>query len=270
MNIISHVGRTAILSFILTSGLGAQKLLLAGTLVHCRVSEKISSKVTEEGDPIVCDAFASKLPWNTTMVGTFQEYKDPGHFIGKGWMELSFDRLLLPGSMQPIPMSAKVVEGAGYHVDRDGKVLGKGHAVRDAVEWMIPVLWPIDLINLPRRGPVPVIKAETKLTLKLMEDLVLPIDPEVTYYEPPVPDKHRHSYDPPEADRYGFTQRPIQRMVPQEEYVAPAGPPVETTSIVANILLGTRRQNRYAVPREYVRPVPRNFVRVAPHRQNRP
>jgi hypothetical protein len=39
---------------------------------------------------------------------------------------------------------------------------------------LIPVLWPIDLINLPRRGPRPVIKPETRLTLELMDDLGLP------------------------------------------------------------------------------------------------
>ena len=62
----------------------------------------------------------------------------------------------------------------GYPVDRDGKIHGKGKLVSDIVEWSIPILWPIDLINLPRRGPRPVLKNETRLTLKLMDDLGLP------------------------------------------------------------------------------------------------
>jgi hypothetical protein len=39
---------------------------------------------------------------------------------------------------------------------------------------MIPILWPIDLINLPRRGPRPTLKEETRLTLKVMDDLAVP------------------------------------------------------------------------------------------------
>jgi hypothetical protein len=46
--------------------------------------------------------------------------------------------------------------------------------VRDIVEWSIPILWPIDLINLPRRGPRPTLKGETRLTLKVMDDLGVP------------------------------------------------------------------------------------------------
>ena len=40
--------------------------------------------------------------------------------------------------------------------------------------WLIPVLWPIDLINLPRRGPRPVLKPESKLTLKVLDDFGIP------------------------------------------------------------------------------------------------
>ena len=59
-------------------------------------------------------------------------------------------------------------------MERIGRILGKGHAVRDTVTWMIPILWPIDLINLPRRGPRPTLKEETRMTLKVMDDLSVP------------------------------------------------------------------------------------------------
>lgn len=36
---------------------------------------------------------------------------------------------------------------------------------------MIPILWPIDLINLPRLRPRPTQKEETHLALKVMDDL---------------------------------------------------------------------------------------------------
>jgi hypothetical protein len=108
------------------------------------------------------------------MVGRFEDYKDPGHFVGKGWMELKFDRMVIE-PQTVIPVNAKVVGVPGYNVDRDGRILGKGHAVRDTVEWMIPILWPIDILNLPRRGPRPTLKEETRLTLKVMDDLMVPV-----------------------------------------------------------------------------------------------
>jgi hypothetical protein len=89
-------------------------------------------------------------------------------------MELRFDRMVTEPDTT-IPIDAKVVAVPGYNVDRDGRILGKGHAVRDAVEWCIPVLWPIDLITLPRRGPRPTLKEETRLTLKVMDDLAVPM-----------------------------------------------------------------------------------------------
>jgi hypothetical protein len=46
--------------------------------------------------------------------------------------------------------------------------------VRDTITWMIPILWPIDLINLPRRGPRPTLKAETSITLRVMQDFEVP------------------------------------------------------------------------------------------------
>ena len=66
---------------------------------------------------------------------------------------------------------------AGLKVDREGRILGKGHPRRDAVEWAIPVLWPIKLITLPMRGPRPTLKGETSVQLKLLEDVYVPVEP---------------------------------------------------------------------------------------------
>ena len=41
--------------------------------------------------------------------------------------------------------------------------------------WSIPILWPIDLLSLPGRGPRPMLKTETRLTLKVMDDTEVPI-----------------------------------------------------------------------------------------------
>jgi hypothetical protein len=62
----------------------------------------------------------------------------------------------------------------GYRVDRQGDIVGHGHAKRDVVEWMIPPLWPWKVVSLPARGPRPTLKGEEALTLRLMEDIVLP------------------------------------------------------------------------------------------------
>ena len=210
-----------------------EQLIPGGSLVQCTVSEpKLSSKTVAVGDPVLCQVGHIELygrsvfPTGSYLEGRFEDYKDPGHFVGKGWMELKFDRMILPPD-EVIPVSAKVVYVPHYPVDRDGRIHGKGHPVRDTVEWMIPVLWPIDLINLPRRGPRPVLKEETRLTLKIMDDLVVP------------------DTMPTPRDSYGFSQRaPISYSAPAPEpppvspppqavtYAAPPPPPAPTPIVL--------------------------------------
>jgi len=179
MGRIALVLCTTLLSTPLIASAG-ERLIPAGSLIGCTVSEpKINSKTMAIGDPVLCQVSAaerygrSMLPYNSYLEGRFEDYKDPGHFVGKGWMELKFDRMVIePDSV--IPIDARVVDVPGYRVDQYGRILGKGHAVRDTVTWLIPILWPIDLINLPRRGPRPTLKEETRLTLKVMDDLSVP------------------------------------------------------------------------------------------------
>jgi hypothetical protein len=206
----------ALLLLLLATPLAAfagEQLIPGGSLVQCTVSEpKLSSKTVAVGDPVLCQVGHIELygrsvfPAGSYLEGRFEDYKDPGHFVGKGWMELKFDRMILPPD-EVIPVSAKVVYVPHYPVDRDGRIHGQGHPVRDTVEWMIPVLWPIDLMNLPRRGPRPVLKEETRLTLKIMDDLVVP------------------NTTPTPRDPYGFSQRaPISYSAPAPE-PAPVSPP---------------------------------------------
>ncbi len=162
------------------TGYSAERIIPAGSLIQCTVSEpRINSKTTAIGDPVLCQVGMterygrSMMPYDSYLEGRFEDYKDPGHFVGKGWMELKFDRMIIePDTV--IPLDARVVDVPGYRVDEYGRILGKGHAVRDTVTWCIPILWPIDLINLPRRGPRPTLKEETRLTLKVMDDLAVP------------------------------------------------------------------------------------------------
>lgn len=158
----------------------AESLIPAGSLIQCTVSEpRLSSKTLAVGDPVLCKVSSAErfggsgLPYNSFMVGRFEDYRDPGHLVGRGWMELKFERMVIEPDTE-IPVATKVVAVPGYPIDREGRIHGKGHPVRDTFEWTIPILWPIDLLNLPRRGPRPTLKGETRLTLKMMDDLRIP------------------------------------------------------------------------------------------------
>jgi hypothetical protein len=79
-----------------------QQLLPMGSLLQCTTEEKISSARVEIGDPILCritrfTVYGQQvLPYGSYLSGTFDEFKDPGHLVGKGWMTLRFDRIVLP------------------------------------------------------------------------------------------------------------------------------------------------------------------------------
>ena len=151
----------------------------AGTLLHCTLDEpNFSSRTAQVGDPVLCHVNSLQIfgrPLTTRgayLSARLQEYRDPGHFFGKGWLQLEFTSLTLPtGSF---PLNAKVISAARYRVDREGKIRGRGHPTRDAIEWSIPILWPIKVLTLPARGPRPALKGETSIGLRLMEDVYLP------------------------------------------------------------------------------------------------
>ncbi|HEX3471631.1 MAG TPA: hypothetical protein VHT28_10640 [Silvibacterium sp.] len=218
----------------------AEQLIPAGSLISCIVSEpKLSSKTENIGDPVMCKVShvelygRSTLPYGSYLVGRFEDYKDPGHFVGKGWMELKFDRMVIqPDTV--IPVDARVVAAPGYVVDRYGRILGKGHPVRDVIEWSIPILWPIDLLNLPRRGPRPTLKEETRLTLKIMDDLGVPERQPYTNDSPQLlrrPSAYQpQDYQPPQPAPQAYAPPPVYQQQPVvQTYVQPmyvAAPPV--------------------------------------------
>ena len=236
----------------------ADQLVSAGSLLQCTISEgNISSQTTQIGDPVMCQLGHSEaygrnsFPYGSYVIGHFAAYKDPGHFVGKGWMELDFDRLVVqPDTV--VPINARVVAVPKHPVDKDGKILGTGHATRDTVEWLIPVLWPIDLINLPRRGPRPVLKAETRLTLKVMDDFGIPTPQENAVRTPAL--VSRQTPDEPTYQGYREQAAPIERayaaqqqqQYPQQQYAPQQG---------------------YAPQAGYGSPVVVNLVQPAPQQQ---
>jgi hypothetical protein len=150
----------------------------AGTLMTCTLDEpRFSSATVSVGDPFLCHPRAmqqfgqSVFPRGSYIVGHLEADQDPGHFVGKGYLTLAFDRIGLPDG--DVPLAAKMIAVSGYNVDRKGKIIGHGHATRDTVEWMLPPLWPWKVLSLPARGPRPTLKGESQITLRVMDDLVI-------------------------------------------------------------------------------------------------
>jgi hypothetical protein len=167
---------------VLVSGsvIAAQDLLVpAGTLLQCTMDEpNFSSKTAAIGDPVVCHLRTMQefgkpvFPRGSMLGGHLEADKEPGHFVGKGYLKITFDRVILPNGDLPVP--AKVILARGYKVDKEGDIDGKGHAKRDVAEWMLPPLWPWKVVTLPMRGPRPTLKGEEPLELRLMDDIVIP------------------------------------------------------------------------------------------------
>ncbi len=208
----------------------ADQLVPAGSVITCTIAEpRVSSQTQNIGDPILCQLShvetygRSTFPYGSFLVGQFAEYKDPGHFVGKGWMELKFDRLIVQPDTT-VPINVRVVATPKYPVDKEGRIHGKGHPVRDAIEWSIPLLWPIDLINLPRRGPRPVLAPETRLTIKVLDDFGIPTPQENAVRNPAL--VSRQTPDEPTYQQY---REPVQQQQPyypqqqQQPYYPPQG-----------------------------------------------
>jgi len=167
-------------SLLVSPTLRAQETVVpAGTLLRCTMSEpNFSSATAQVGDPVLCHLGAVQVfghnvfPRGAYMGGHLEAEKEPGHFFGKGYLKIVFERIALPNT--ELPLDAKIVAARGYHVDKQGDIRGKGHAKRDVVEWLLPPLWPWKVIMLPARGPRPTLKGEQVLTLRLMEDVTVP------------------------------------------------------------------------------------------------
>jgi hypothetical protein len=168
------------LVFTLSQDASAREIVLpAGTLLQCTLNEpNLSTNTMDVGDPVLChlrgitEFGQQAFPRGSYLVGHLEASKDPGHFWGKGYLKLQFDRIGLPTG--DLPLEAKVISTKGYKVDKQGKIDGKGHPRRDVVEWLLPPLWPWKFVMLPARGPRPKLKGETVLSMRLMDDVSIP------------------------------------------------------------------------------------------------
>ncbi len=211
---------------LLASAIHAQDLLVpAGTLLQCTLDEpNFSSATAAIGDPVLChlktiQEFGKPVfPRGSMLGGHLEADKEPGHFVGKGYLKLTFDRVILPTGDLPVP--AKIIQARGYKVDKQGDIDGNGHAKRDVVEWMLPPLWPWKVVSLPFRGPRPTLKGEEPLELRLMDDIVIPRTMQAgNPNRPPYASSlHPSSYQqpaPPSTANSNSMQLAVNRTTPQ-------------------------------------------------------
>ena len=184
----------------------AQDILVpAGTLLRCTLDEpNFSSATADVGDPVICHLSALRqfgkavFPRGSYLGGHLEADKEPGHFWGKGYLKIEFDRIGFPDSDVPVP--SKIIAAKGYKVDKKGDIVGKGHATRDTVEWLIPPLWPWKILTLPAKGPRPALKGEAQITVRLMDDIDVPRQGSSlhSYQRPPAPASyHSQSFSKP-------------------------------------------------------------------------
>ncbi|MGB2900842.1 MAG: hypothetical protein WBB89_16390 [Candidatus Acidiferrum sp.] len=231
----------------------AQDILVpAGTLLKCTLDEpNFSSATADIGDPVVCHLSSLRefgqnvFPRGSYLGGHLEADKEPGHFVGKGYLKLEFDRIGFPSSDIPVP--SKVIAAKGYKVDRRGDIVGRGHPKRDVVEWLIPPLWPWKILMLPARGPRPTLKGESQITVRLMDDIQVPrmvasaqpYERPASYDRPPRPVYRRQHFDrPPAPDK----QRSFE---PAEADNTPASNASDVTYAAQNT---TAQENKVEVP----------------------
>jgi len=241
MRLFNSISVIAVGILVSAGGVCAQKDLLvpAGTLLQCTMNEPdFSSATATVGDPVLCHLRAQQefgrvlFPRGSMLAGHLEAEKEPGHFIGKGYLKITFDRVILPYGDLPVP--AKVIQARGFRVDKKGDIDGKGHAKRDIAEWMIPVLWPWKVVSLPMRGPRPTLKGEESLELRLMDDISIP---PTLAYGPMKPDRPPYaSLAQPSTFGSANVAEPavFKKIGGEESLPATAGwkPPIRSTILV--------------------------------------
>lgn len=166
------------------------------------------------------------MPRGSYLGGHLEAAKEPGHFWGKGYLKIEFDRIGFPTSDVPVP--AKVIAAKGYKVDKRGDIKGKGHATRDVVEWMLPPLWPWKILTLPARGPRPALKGEEQIEVRLMDDIEIPrLGATYHSYDRPPASYHPQSFNNKPAS---FEQKPWAVIEQSDRQVHPANASTQSVS----------------------------------------
>jgi len=240
---------------VFTTPAAAKDLIPAGTIITCILDEpNFSSKTAQVGDPVLCSlgplrSFGHMVfPRGAQLSGHLQDYKDPGHFWGKGSLTLEFDRMILPNA-EVLPLNAKIISAPHQHVNKTGSIKGKGHPKRDAILWAVPLFWPIKVLTLPARGPYPTLKGETRLSMRLMEDVELPLPTVARNSVPAPPWVNPSSYRSPASYQPTTTPRLLPR-VSYDQAVSTSAPPV-TSAPAQSVTIIALQSGTAVLARDY-------------------
>ncbi len=116
----------------------------AGTTLHCRLTQTLSTKLNYQGDPFTATLSEPYmvngqqiLPAGATIEGRISELVRPGRIKGVGQMQLTVTRITLPDGHN-FPLSATLLSayGAeGAHVNgEEGSIQGPSSRVKDLKE----------------------------------------------------------------------------------------------------------------------------------------
>ena len=171
---------SSVLFMIVFAGIACaqDRLVPAGTLLRCILDEpNLSSATAALGDPVLChlstlEQFGRPVFPNGAMLGGhLEDVKDPGHSWAKGYVKMTFDRVILPYGNLPVP--AKVIQAKEFNVGKTGDISSKEHAKKHS-EWLMPSLWTWKIVSLPMRGPRLLARGEEQLELRIMDDVLIP------------------------------------------------------------------------------------------------
>ena len=110
------------------------------------------------------------IPRGSKVLGNVMESKQAGRLVGRAQTQIILTSILTADSCE-YPIDAKTLEAGRYRANKDGVVVGRGHARRDLFELLFPPTTIYQLIRIPSRGPSLVLDAENPITIKLMEPL---------------------------------------------------------------------------------------------------
>src|SRR5437773_10342210 len=144
------------------------------------------------------------IPRGSKVLGNLMESKQAGRLVGRAQTQIVLTSILTADSCE-YPIDARILEAGRYRANRDGVVVGRGHARRDLFEVLFPPTTIYQLIRIPSRGPSLVLDAETPITIKLMEPLAAQSAVSQPEVAPPLPVPN-----PPAHPRDGCAAPPAQ------------------------------------------------------------
>jgi hypothetical protein len=127
-----------------TPGRGQPFSIPAGTVLHCRVTQTLSTKLNYQGDafaftvsePVMVDG-REAIPVGSTLAGRIAQMDKPGRVKGVGRMRLTVEQLRFPDG-RSLPLSAVLMTAYGAEnvkvVGSEGLVKGPSSRVPDMEE----------------------------------------------------------------------------------------------------------------------------------------